>query len=412
MSVARGTADFDGEALRFARLTRPVQGRLLSAAAVAKHLGTSKSRILAYENNTSKPDPQRIAELSDLFRIPARELRTKPRALADIHGLRCQAGLTVAEAAERVGISRSGYANIERNALLPVRDDGTVRMNLASVFDVGPAVIDRALLRHPAAVARQAELTEHLRVVFRRAHREHSPAVVDVDEPLLQQIAPLLQRPPQVAARLINAELDSYRDLLRDRARVEVDAAYAQNTSAAARARARHGRLDLLIGDAAPTAAKHLTRFLSEAMNVRQWRLAVALTNAGMEGIAYANTSRYAPADDVVALQIRQYVTLVQRGEQAYLTPTENGIATVRANYPLYGRLYPRVPAPSLIHYWEQRRQPRIGTRLRPGRPAGEGPAVLACWSGEPRTVVVAYVVPAQRNKSRRTSVDVPLNSP
>jgi transcriptional regulator with XRE-family HTH domain len=376
LSVARGTADFDGAALRFARLTRPVEGRLLSAAAVAQHLGTSKSRVLAYENNTSKPDPQRIAELSGLFGIPARELRTK-RALADIHGLRCQAGLTVTETAELVGISRSSYTNIERDALLPVRDDGTVRMNLARVFNVSPAVIDRALLRHPAAVARQAELTEHLRVVFQRAHREHAPAVVDVDEPLLQEIAPLLQRPPQVACRLVNAELDAYRDLLRDRARVEVDEAYAQNATSATRARARHARLDLLIKEAAPTAAKHLSRFLSEAMNVRQWRLMVTLANTGMEGISLGSTSRYAPIDDVHALQIRQYVTPLQRGDQTYLAPTENGIATVRANYLRYGHLYPRVPAPTLIHYSAQRRQPRIAVRPRPVRPPNEGPPPL-----------------------------------
>ncbi|AVH57416.1 hypothetical protein C4B68_18385 [Streptomyces dengpaensis] len=154
---------------------------------------------------------------------------------------------------------------------------------------------------------------------------------------------------------------------------MEVDEAYAQNRTAATRARAAYARLDLLIKDAAPTAAKHLTRFLSEAMNVRQWRLMVTLANAGMEGIALAGTSRYAPADDVRALQIRQYVALLQRGDQAYLAPTENGIATVRANYPRYGRLYPRVPAPTLVHYSAQRRQPRIAVRPRFGRPPSEG---------------------------------------
>jgi transcriptional regulator with XRE-family HTH domain len=120
--MARGTTDFDGEALRAARLTRPVDGELLSAQALAKRLGTSKSRILAYENNTSKPDPKRIAQISELFDLPARRLR-RNRALADIHGLRCQLGLTVAEAAAQAGISRTSYANLERHALLPVRDD-------------------------------------------------------------------------------------------------------------------------------------------------------------------------------------------------------------------------------------------------------------------------------------------------
>ncbi len=366
--MARGMTDFDGEALRTARLTRPVDGELLSAEAVARRLGTSKSRILAYENNTSKPDPKRIAQLSDLFSIPARRLRTK-RALADLHGLRCQSGLTLAEAAAKVGISRSSYANLERRALLPVRDDGTVRMNLARVFGVTPAVIDRALLKHPAAVARQAELAEQLRIVFQRAHQEHAPAVIDVDDPLLQRIAKLLQRSPKVACRIVNAELDAYRELLRDHARMKVDEAFAQSADDAAGARNRRIRLEALIELAEPTAAKNVSRFLSEAMNVRQWRLMVALTNAGLDGIALSSISRYASAADLAVLQIRQYATVLQRGDQAYATPTENGLSTVRTNYARYGRLYPRVPAPNLSRYWDQRRRPIVVRRaVRPAQ--------------------------------------------
>ncbi|MFF3940687.1 hypothetical protein [Streptomyces phaeofaciens] len=49
----------------------------------------------------------------------------------------------------------------------------------------------------------------------------------------------------------------------------------------------------------------------------------------------------------------------------------ENGLITVRNVYARYGRLYPRVPAPTLSHYWEQRRRPSIVMR-RAGRPAPE----------------------------------------
>ncbi|WP_329271006.1 helix-turn-helix transcriptional regulator [Streptomyces sp. NBC_01451] len=360
--MARGAVDFDGDALRFARLTRAVDGEFLSADAVAKRLGTSKSRVLAYENNISKPDPRRIAEISALFDIPARELRRK-RALADIQGLRCQAGLTIAQAADEVGISRSGYTNIERFARLPVRDDGTVRMDLARVFGVNPAVIDRALLRHPVAVERLAELTDHLGVVFQRAHLEHRLAVIDADDPLLQLIAPLLQRSPGVACRLLNAELDTYRELLRDRARMEVDEAFAQTESDAERARERRTRIEFHVKNAAPTAARSLHRFLSEAMNVRQWRLMVALANAGIDGIVLASTSRYASAEDIEALRIRQYATVVQRGDQMYAVATHEGLAIVRKHYSRYGRLYPRVPTPSLSHYRDQRRRPRAVVR-------------------------------------------------
>ncbi|MFF0010818.1 helix-turn-helix transcriptional regulator [Streptomyces sp. NPDC005374] len=369
--MARGTADFDGRALRATRQTRPVDGELLSAQALAERLGTSKSRVLAYENNTSTPDPKRIAEIIRLFGIDEPRKLRRNRVLADIHGLRCQRGLTMAEAAAQVGISRSGYANLERHALLPVRDDGTVRMNLARVFGVAPAVIDRALLRHPEAVARQTQLARQLGIVFERAHQEHTPAVIDVDDPLLLRIAPLVQRPTRVACRLVNAELDAYRDLLRDHARMKVDAAFAQSTADAALAHKRRSRLETLIKEAAPVASKNLSRFLSEAMNVRQWRLMVALANAGLDGIALPSTTRYASVEDLTVLQIRQYATVLQRGDQTYATPTEGGIATVRTNYARYGRLYPRVPAPNLSRYWEQRRRPRPLVR-RPGQQAPE----------------------------------------
>ncbi|WP_367325962.1 helix-turn-helix transcriptional regulator [Streptomyces sp. HUAS ZL42] len=357
--MPRGTADFDGDTLRFIRLTHPVGGRLLSAEALAKRLGTSKSRVLAYESNTSKPDPKRIAQISELFNVPVHKLRQK-RVLADIQGLRCQAGLTVAQAAELTGISRSSYTNIERHALLPVRDDGTVRMSLARTFGVNPAVIDRSLQRHPAALARQNQLTALLDRLFQRAHLEHTPAVIDADEPLLQHIAKLLQRSPQVTCRLVNAELETFRDLLRERARTEVDERFAQTTLAMTQAINRRKSLEQFIEQAAPKSAKDLSRFLSTAMNVRQWRLMVALTNAGLEGIALSNITRYAPSADLTILQIRQYATVFQRGDQSYAAPTEDGLTTVLRNYPRYGRLYPRVAAPNMSRHRDPYRQYRI----------------------------------------------------
>jgi hypothetical protein len=152
---------------------------------------------------------------------------------------------------------------------------------------------------------------------------------------------------------------------------MKVDEAFAQSATAATRARNRRTRLETLIEDAASAAAKNLSRFLSEAMNVRQWRLMVALANAGLDGIALSSTTRYASAEDLTVLQIRQYATVLQRGDQTYATPTENGLTTVRNNYARYGRLYPRVPAPNLSHYWEQRRRPRLVVP-RAGSPAQE----------------------------------------
>ncbi|MFE9121686.1 helix-turn-helix transcriptional regulator [Streptomyces sp. NPDC007172] len=369
--MGRGSADFSGEALRELRQTRRVEGRLLSAAALAKALRTSKSRILAYENGTSRPDPQRVADIADLFGVPPKALR--PHATGtSIRRLRCDAGLTIAEAARRLSISRSGYTNIEHSALLPARDDGSVRNALPDVFGTSPRVVDRALRTHPAARRRQDELADHLGEIFGRAHTTHTPAVVDADDPHLLAIAPLLQRSLAVSCRLVNAELDSYRGLLHEQAVLRADMAFAQSARAAARARTRAESLDAQLPDAHRRSAQHLTRFLSEAMNVRQWRLMVALHDT-QEGMPLSGTERYAHVNDVQALVLRRFVQkhLPQRADQPHVSITERGAHAVRNGFQRYGHLYPRVQAPALSYYW---------TRLQ------TAPAGSAEPSGLPRT--------------------------
>ena len=170
--MGRGSADFSGEALRELRQTRRVEGRLLSAAALAKGTADLEEPHPGLRERNLRPDPQRVADIADLFGVPPKALR--PHATGtSIRRLRCDAGLTIAEAARRLSISRSGYTNIEHSALLPARDDGSVRNALPDVFGTSPRVVDRALRTHPAARRRQDELADHLGETWPGPHDAH-----------------------------------------------------------------------------------------------------------------------------------------------------------------------------------------------------------------------------------------------
>lgn len=133
--MARGTARFDAGILRKLRASRKVDGRHLSAAELARLLKTSKARVLAYEQGTSVPEPKRVAQMAQVFNVHPRELYQARTGKADqIKDLRCYAGLTAAELAKAVGVSRTTYRDVERLAILPARDDGTLPLKIAEAL--------------------------------------------------------------------------------------------------------------------------------------------------------------------------------------------------------------------------------------------------------------------------------------
>lgn len=364
MSVARGSADFDGSALRDLRANTPVDGRLLSAAALAARIGTSKSRILAYENCRSTPEPERIAQLAHVFQVPPARLSLSGKGEQSIRELRCQAGLTVAKAAAYARISRGTYRNIEQLAQLPVRDDGIVRIRLCDAFGIQLKQFNRALQQHPLAIARRTLITDHLVELFKRAYLRHVPAVVEADDARLLEIASLVQRPPSVVCRLVNAELVRYRQLLQDLARADVDAAYAQSESAASRAYERN-RMAVRQIETGPSRSAHiLIQFLTEAVNARQWRLMVALADAGNEGLPTRRLFELANDVDLWGLDRRNFLKGTQRNGRPYVSLTLRGIRTMRGQHELYACLYPRVATPGLADFWQ-------ATTGRPDTPHG-----------------------------------------
>ncbi len=350
MSVARGSADFDGGALRSLRTTRPVDGHLLSAADLAARVGTSKARILSYERNRSVPEPARIAQLAGVFRVPPGRLSVSDARHLSVRDLRVHAGLTAAEVAGDIGVSRATYRDVERLARLPVRDDGSLRRLLAVSLGVPLTRVNRALHHHPLAIARRAQITDHLTQLFKRAHHTHVPAVIDSDDPLLLAIASLVQRAPTVVCRLVNGELVRYRRLLRDQGVAKLEAAYAQSDRAVRQANERHRKITGLLETAPVRSAEKLSNFLAEAMSAKQWRAMVSLSDAGPEGISVDHSWEF---DDEVwnALLDRSFVDLTVRADSTAFVLGRRGLEAMRAQFRMYACLYPRIPTPHLLRH-------------------------------------------------------------
>lgn len=344
--MARGTAKFDPKILQKLRAGREVEGRRLSAADLAQMLGTSKTRVLAYESGRSVPEPGRIAQLAKIFRVHPRELYEPSKGRHDeIRDLRCYAGLTAAELAEQLGVSRATYRDIERMAILPARDDGTLPLRLADALHIPLPMIHRALDNHPVAAERREAIAGHLTEIFVRAHVQYQPAVVNPDEPVLVEITTLLRRPASVVCRLVNHELTLYRRLIKRRGGLELSVAYAQSARAAADASAEAEDIEATIARYPSYAASTLVRFLAEAMTSQQWQTMVLLMEQGFAWVA--------PSDDEESAQMwgglmaRRFVTEDRvTPEGTRMAITKEGWRRCNQYLHHYACLYPRVSAP------------------------------------------------------------------
>lgn len=347
MSVGRGVADFDGAALRSFRLNKQgAHGRPLSAQELAALVGTSKARILAYESERSIPEPKRIVDLATVLGVPPKQLSVSDAGYYAIRDMRYHTGRTAAELAADLGISRAAYRDIEREALLPVRDDGTLTLRLSTALDQPLRLVQRALEQHPVATARRTQIADHLSELFHQAGHKHVPAVVDASDVHLQAIAGILRRSIGVVCRLLNYELSQYRQLLADRAAREAEAAYAQSARAGERARAAVLALNNRIETAPASVASTLNRFLAEAMNGRQWRAVVQLYNTNWRLGTLHHVEDPSDEETWKALQQRGFIEEV--GATNAVFPTERGVRQVRSQAARYGCLYPRIPAPIL----------------------------------------------------------------
>ncbi|MEW5541426.1 helix-turn-helix transcriptional regulator [Streptomyces cyaneofuscatus] len=350
--MARGTARFDAGILKKLRANKKVDGRLLSAAELAQRLKTSKARVLTYEQGKSVPEPKRVVQIARIFNVHPRELYQARTGKADqIKDLRCYAGLTAAELAEEVGISRTTYRDVEQLAILPARDDGTLPLKVANALGLPLAMIHRALDRHPEADKRRTAITELLTELFQRAVIQHHLALVKADDEALLQIAELLHRPANMVSRLVNYDLARYRDLVRRHAVAQVNVAYAPNPRAAQSLSREIEDLAKEIKRRPFAVASAQLKFLSEAMSSHQWRTVVSLMvpNPVQFSLEVFNDLHQHQVWD--GLHARGFISLdiepgVSDAITVHLTP--QAWESCAAQRRLYECLYPRIPVPRL----------------------------------------------------------------
>lgn len=369
--MARGTGRFSPEVLRDLRKAKPVDGRLLSAAALARMIGTSKARILAYEKGTSTPEPARVAELARVFRVPSRELYQPSKGQVTLRDIRSYAGLTAAELAQSIGVSRTTYRDLELSAIVPPRHTSTLLARLAKSVNLPPRMIERALEAHPAAIERRRVIYTLLTEIFDRAHIRHAPAAVSPEEPGVVAIADLLRRPVSMVCRLVNNEMNRLRRLLLNHAIEGQALAFAQTQAMEQQARTRLEQLDDVISRFPRTSANNLDRFSSWALNNSEWRTLVQLTE-----ITYVNVTEEAlndPTEQALweGLIARDYVATdrVGAGVPRVYVMTMRGLREVQSHHDRYACLYPRVPVPRLRSGRVESRP----TRLSPPLPADTG---------------------------------------
>lgn len=322
-------------------------GQKLSAAALARLLGTSKARVLAYESGASVPELGRIQQIAKIYQFPITGLHRPNKAHDQIRDYRSYAGLTAAQLAAELDISRNTYRNIENLAILPVRHDGTLLLRLAQALNRPLPMVYRALDNHPAAAARRGEIAHLLTRLFLRAHDLYEPAVVQPGEEALLRISALLRRPPSVVSRLVNQDLGAFRLMIRRLAEKNLDVAYAQSPRAAATAVEQGTALEDQIEQWPFQSASVLMRFLAEAMTSQQWRAMVnLLTTKTVSGIRIEDGSDSKTADLWGGLTARRFVEMDRTDGTLTAMPTVEGWRSCSSLAGYYACLYPRVGLP------------------------------------------------------------------
>ncbi|MFF7366012.1 helix-turn-helix domain-containing protein [Streptomyces sp. NPDC008125] len=348
--MARGTAKFDDRILKKLRASKEVEGHLLSAAELARLLKTSKARVLAYERGESVPEPGRVLQIAQIFKVHPRELyQAQAGTPEQLKDLRCYAGLTAAQLAAQIGVSRTTYRDVELLAVLPARDDGTLPLRLAEALNLPLAMVHRALDQHPAAAARRVSIAEHLSRLFERAEVEHQSALVDADDAALLQIAKLLHRPASVVCRLVNYDLARYRDLLRRQAVAKVNLAYAQTPRVAQHQSKEMRGLTEEIKSRPFVVASTQLRFLAEAMSAQQWRTVISLMrpNPGRFSVeVFQDLQKQDVWDGLVARHFVELDITHSPPDFIGVRLTPRAWDTCLSQIRLYECLYPRVPVP------------------------------------------------------------------
>ncbi|MFE6946529.1 helix-turn-helix domain-containing protein [Streptomyces chartreusis] len=346
-AMARGVAGFDGAALKSARLEAKCEehSHALTAACLARSVGTSKALILSYENGRSSPSPVRLAQLAAAVGVPATDLLNSDVQLGD---LRVARGLTMSEVASRLGVAVNTYRRIELDGALPKRRAGII-WDLAGVFHVDHNRLHSAFRRIPAVETRLRVATSLLSDVVARALKPGVFAPVEDTTAEAQGLAILFRSRPTVVSRLLNIHLSDLRQIASQRAQIQVRLDFSTASHRINQQYERELRnLQNEMDKAQRQGPELLEHYLTNPMSQQCWQTLVQLYTAGPMGM----DPQQLEASTVTSLEKIFDYYLIERALTG-VTLSAAGVLFFVDTLPYYRAIYPIQGAirPDMQHY-------------------------------------------------------------
>ncbi|MFH9671216.1 helix-turn-helix transcriptional regulator [Streptomyces sp. NPDC017405] len=366
--MARGLADFSPSELRALRMNLHARpgATAMTAEELARAVGTTKAQILAYENGHRVPDPPRIRAL-------ARALGTHPSFLMNdrlhapwgIADTRRACGLRARDVVEALGVSPKNYRRFENEGIVPSRRPCFLD-EVAALFGVSRAVLERAVNRTPAVRRRQERAAELIETLADRYVPAPGPWKGPApDDPDLIELATAYGRPVQRTRRVLAHELGELRQTRVRAERERVIADFDTDRDRQANARLALLRWTHVYARELTRIAPRMEQFHRNAQPSTHWQLLVDLFNVEAHA-SRAEGGLWAVAGLLSAHAERLPPHLVERRrieDVCVCRLTAAGLAHLNTFAGLYAALYPGVRRPL-------RSAPRSGgSRGRP--PAG-----------------------------------------
>ena len=125
-------------------LRRLMADKRLNPPRLAIELGLTPSAVRRWANGTSGPSTEHARKLADFFQVNVLELLGKTMDTADIVDIRHTAGLSAAETARRLGVTRGAIYHVEAGIEIPSR---TMLNDLAKLYGQSRPFIRLAWIR-------------------------------------------------------------------------------------------------------------------------------------------------------------------------------------------------------------------------------------------------------------------------
>jgi transcriptional regulator with XRE-family HTH domain len=145
----QGAREFSGARMRAVR-----EQANMSRAQLSARIGVAESTLGSYEGGRREPAPQRLAVLAKGLKVTPADLLAPARVGDDtLRQLRVVKGLRQADVAQRAGMRRTSYADLERGEVASLSEGDCDA--LARVFGVGQRVVRAAQAASRAAYLEQ-----------------------------------------------------------------------------------------------------------------------------------------------------------------------------------------------------------------------------------------------------------------